>query len=121
MTKSAVLLSGCFLRRKRPQMLRRQCSVYPSTGGVEAGGDTMSAEQWNESGRVWEEDHGLLDDGQGAKCERADVSESLGSPVPTRMVSNGEYMPVPQTDHQKRVEARVAELADQASRKLGVS
>jgi hypothetical protein len=37
------------------------------------------------------------------------------------MVSNGEYMPVPQTDGQRRVEARVEELADAASRKLGVS
>src|SRR3982750_1849382 len=98
MTKIAGLLSGCFFLRKRPQIFRGQCSVYPSTGGGEAGGNTMSAEQWNESGRVCEEDHGLLDDGQVAKCERADVSESLGSPVPTRMVSNGEYMPVPQTD-----------------------
>ena len=37
------------------------------------------------------------------------------------MVSNGEYMPLPQSQNQKRVEARVNELADEASRKLGVS
>ena len=37
------------------------------------------------------------------------------------MISNGEYMPVPQTDQQRRVEARVAELAEAASKKLGVS
>src|SRR5947209_19867542 len=80
----------------------------------------MSAEKWNESGRDWEEDHGLLDAEQVAKCERADTAEPR-SPVPTRMVSNGEYMPVPQTDQQKRVEARVDELADEASRKLGIS
>src|SRR5205823_1003175 len=43
------------------------------------------------------------------------------SPVPTRMVSNGEYMPVPQTDQQKKVEARLDELAETASRKLGVT
>ena len=49
--------------------------------------------QWDESGRVWEENHGLLDDEQVAKCERADVAEPLRSPVPTRMISNGEYMP----------------------------
>ena len=48
---------------------------------------------WDESGRVWEEDHGLLDEEQVAKCERADVAEPLRSPVPTRMISNGEYMP----------------------------
>src|SRR5438270_12115931 len=80
----------------------------------------MSAEQWNEAGRVWEEDHGLLDEGQVAQCARADVAEPGPSPVPTRMSSNGEYMPVPQTDQQKRVEARLAELADTASQKLGI-
>ena len=81
----------------------------------------MSVEKWNESGRVWEEDHGLLDEEQVAKCERADVAEPLRSPVPTRMISNGEYMPVPQTEKQKRVEARIEELADEASKKLGIS
>ena len=81
----------------------------------------MPVEPWNESGRVWEEDHGLLDAEQVARCERADVAEPLRSPVPTRMISNGEYMPVPQTDEQKRVEARVEELADEASHRLGIS
>src|SRR3954469_4914472 len=81
----------------------------------------MPVERWNESGRVWEEDHGLLDAEQVAKCQRADVAEPLRSPVPTRMISNGEYMPVPQTDAQKRVEARVEELADEASHRLGIS
>jgi hypothetical protein len=81
----------------------------------------MSAEKWNEAGRVWEEDHGLLDEEQVTKCERADVAEPLRSPVPTRMISNGEYMPAPQTEKQKRVEARIAELAEAASKKLGIS
>src|SRR5437867_12652620 len=81
----------------------------------------MPVEPWNESGRVWEEDHGLRDAEQVAKCERADVAEPLRSPVPTRMISNGEYMPVPQTDQQRRVEARVEELAVEASQKLGIS
>src|SRR3989441_6855456 len=76
---------------------------------------------WNEAGRVWEEDHGLLDAEQVARCERADVAEPLRSPIPTRMISNGEYMPVPQTEQQKRVEARIEELADAAGRKLGIS
>ena len=62
----------------------------------------MSVEKWNESGRVWEEDHGLLDAEQVTKCERADVAEPFHSPVPTRMISNGEYMPVPQTDNKNR-------------------
>src|SRR5262249_5759267 len=81
---------------------------------------TMSLTKWNESGRVWEEDHGLLDAEQVSKCERAEVAEPLHSPMPTRMISNGEYMPAPQTDPQKRVEARLEQLADQASKKLGV-
>src|SRR6516165_11851368 len=80
----------------------------------------MPRPRWTESGRVWAEDHGLLDAEQVSKCRRADVAETLRSPVPTRMISNGEYMPAPQTDAQKRVEARVEELADEASRRLGI-
>src|SRR5258707_2387611 len=81
----------------------------------------MPIDEWNESGGVWEEDHGLLDEEQVARCERADVAEPLRCPVPTRMISNGEYMPAPQTDEQKRVEARVEELANEASNRLGIS
>src|ERR1043165_2816457 len=76
---------------------------------------------WNEAGRVWEDDRGMLDENQVAQCERADVAEPLRSPIPTRMISNGEYMPVPQTDQQKQVEARIEELAATASDKLGPS
>src|SRR5216684_4029049 len=42
------------------------------------------------------------------------------SPVPTRMISNGEYMPAPQTEKQKQVESRMDELAESTSKKLGV-
>ena len=80
----------------------------------------MAIEKWNELGREWEEDHGLLDAEQVAKCSRADVAEPFRSPIPTRMISNGEYMPVPQTDKQKRVEARIEELSTEASKKLGM-
>src|SRR5262245_37101909 len=76
---------------------------------------------WNETGRVWNEDHGLLAPAQVAQCARADIAESFRSPVPTRMISNGEYMPVPQTEQQKRVEVRIQELAEEASRRLGIS
>jgi predicted TIM-barrel fold metal-dependent hydrolase len=48
-------------------------------------------------------------------------NEPFQSPVPTRMVSNGEYMPHPQTDDQKHVEYRVKELADEAAKRLGQS
>ena len=77
--------------------------------------------KWNENGRVWEQDRGLLGEEQVAKCERADVAEPFHAPIPTRMISNGEYMPVPQTEQQKRVEARVEALADEASKRLGIS
>ena len=52
--------------------------------------------------------------------QRADVAEPR-SPVPTRMISNGEYMPAPQTEQQKQVESRLAELAEPASKRLGIS
>ena len=61
-----------------------------------------------------------LSDAQLARCAPAET-EGFQSPVPTRMVSNGEYMPHPQTAQQRQVEARVQELADSASRKLGIS
>src|SRR5262245_2158630 len=81
----------------------------------------MAVQKWNESGRVWQEDHGLLDAEQVGQCGRADIAEPLRAPVPTRMISNGEYMPVPQTEKQKRVETRIEELVGEASKKLGVS
>jgi hypothetical protein len=81
----------------------------------------MSAQKWNETGRVWEPDHGLLDDAQVARCRRADIGETFAGPMPTRMISNGEYMPVPQTARQKQVEIRAGELAAMASKKLGIS
>jgi len=51
----------------------------------------------------------------------ADENDELRSPIPTQMVSNGEYLPNPQTEEQKRVEGRIRELADGAAKKLGVS
>ncbi|PYM49316.1 MAG: amidohydrolase, partial [Candidatus Rokuibacteriota bacterium] len=66
------------------------------------------------------EEDAWLSDAQLAHCAPAET-EPFQSPVPTRMVSNGEYMPCPQTEQQKRVEARIQELADTASKKLGMS
>jgi predicted TIM-barrel fold metal-dependent hydrolase len=48
-------------------------------------------------------------------------TEPFNAPVPTRMVSNGEYMPLPQTAKQKQVEERVKELAAKASKRLNIS
>ena len=80
----------------------------------------MGASHWNEEGRIWEDDHTLLKKSQLKKCARAYEADALQSPIPTRMVSNGEYMPAPQTEKQKRVEARIDELSTFASRKLGL-
>src|SRR5262245_17084747 len=71
----------------------------------------MAKRRWNEAGRTWEADHGLLDDDQIAKCVRADEGTIFASPIPTRMISNGEYMPALQTQRQAQVESRIAELA----------
>jgi hypothetical protein len=35
------------------------------------------------------------------------------SPIPTQVVSNGEYNPLPQSREQQRVETRIKEMADQ--------
>jgi uncharacterized protein len=42
------------------------------------------------------------------------------SPLPTRLVSNEEYNPLPPTVDQRRVEQRVTELSRRMARKLGV-
>ena len=66
------------------------------------------------------EEDSWFSDEQLAKVAPAET-EPFQSPVPTRMVSNGEYMPHPQTEKQKHVEFRTKELADMASKKLGMS
>ena len=66
------------------------------------------------------EEDAWLSDEQLERCAPAEA-EPFPSPVPTRMVSNGEYMPHPQTEKQRQVEHRVKELADSAAKKLGIS
>jgi uncharacterized protein len=46
---------------------------------------------------------------------------SAATPIPTQIVSNGEYLPPPQSATQKRVEARINELADANARRLGLN
>ncbi|MPZ93272.1 MAG: amidohydrolase family protein [Actinobacteria bacterium] len=74
-----------------------------------------------ESHRDPEAEDSWLSEEDLAKCARADVADTLRSPVPTSMVSNGEYMPHPQTAKQKRVEAKLTELADSSAARLGIS
>jgi len=62
-----------------------------------------------------------LSDEQLAKLTRADEANLFHSPIPTQMVSNGEHMPIPQTEDQKKVEARIKEIADKASAKLNIT
>ena len=49
----------------------------------------MNKEKWNETGRIWKEDHAWLDETQRAQCTRAHDSDMFQSPIPTRMISNG--------------------------------
>ncbi len=53
----------------------------------------------------------FLTDEQLAELLPAETS-SFASPVPTQIVSSDEYMPVPQTEKQRAVEARLKELGD---------
>src|SRR5260370_22256288 len=45
---------------------------------------------------------------------------SADTPSPTQIVSNGEYLPPPQSEIQKRVERRTMELADENGKRLGL-
>src|SRR5919109_1443049 len=47
--------------------------------------------------------------------------DSFASPIPTQVVSNGEYNPLPQTRDQRRVEARIGQLAEELSPRHGLS
>ena len=46
---------------------------------------------------------------------------SFASPIPTQIVSSDEYLPAPQTDKQREVEARLKELGSSLARKHGTS
>jgi hypothetical protein len=49
-------------------------------------------------------------------AERRDTA----SPIPTQVVSNGEFTPMPQSEDQRRVEARIGALADEFAPKHGL-
>jgi predicted TIM-barrel fold metal-dependent hydrolase len=52
-----------------------------------------------------------LSDEELARTVPAEIG-SFQSPVPTQIVSNGEFNPLPQTREQQRVEARIKDMAD---------
>ena len=45
---------------------------------------------------------------------------SLRSPIPTQVVSNGEFTPLPQSEDQRRVEARIDSLAEELAPRHGM-
>jgi predicted TIM-barrel fold metal-dependent hydrolase len=51
----------------------------------------------------------------------APAETAFASPVPTQIVSNGEFNPLPQTREQSRVEARIKDLADDLGRRHGMT
>ena len=61
----------------------------------------------------------LLSKSELARTEPADHA-AFQSPVPTQIVSNGEFNPLPQTAQQRRVEERIKQLADTIAPKLGL-
>ena len=67
------------------------------------------------------EDDSWFSEDQLSELTPADQGDTRRMPIPTQMVSNGEYMPHPQTEKQKRVEQRIEELAADASKRVGMT
>src|SRR5262249_3873490 len=59
-----------------------------------------------------------LSDRELAQLDMAETA--FPSPVPTQIISNGEFNPLPQTAQQRQVEARIKDVADQYGAKLGM-
>ena len=62
----------------------------------------------------------MLSQSELLQTEPAELA-AFRSPVPTQIVSNGEFNPLPQTAQQRRVEHRIKELADRIAPKLGLN
>jgi predicted TIM-barrel fold metal-dependent hydrolase len=58
---------------------------------------------------------------QDAKHLRSAEGLELRSPIPTQMISNGEFMPLPQTREQREVERRLAAVAGENAGRLGLT
>jgi predicted TIM-barrel fold metal-dependent hydrolase len=63
---------------------------------------------------------GMLSDEERARLAPAEFASSA-TPVPTQIVSSDEYLPIPQTERQKKVEARMNALADDWGKQNGLS
>ena len=62
----------------------------------------------------------LLSDAELRALAPAETAAFPG-PIPTQCVSSDEFMPAPQTDRQRRLEARVKELGSELARKQGLT
>ncbi len=62
---------------------------------------------------------GWLSEKEVAQVEPADKL-GFGSPIPTQIVSNGEYNPLPQTEKQRQVEGLIKEFADKYGKHQGM-
>ena len=63
---------------------------------------------------------GMLSDEERARLIPAELAANP-TPVPTQVVSSDEFLPIPQTERQKKVEARMNALADDYGRKNGLA
>src|ERR1700756_3929477 len=63
---------------------------------------------------------GMLSDKELAELVPAHEVDS-GTPITTRLVSSDEYLPIAQTERQKKVEAQMNALGDEYGRKNGLS
>lgn len=61
----------------------------------------------------------FLSDREQEQVESAE--NAFASPVPTTMISNGEFNPLPQSEKQKKVEARIKQMADEYGAKQGLN
>src|SRR5204863_9548343 len=62
----------------------------------------------------------FLSDEQLQQLVPAETS-SFPSPVPTQIVSSDEYLPVPRTERQREVEARLKEMSGRLAKRQGLS
>src|SRR5437762_12734939 len=67
------------------------------------------------------EDDSWFSEAQLDRLAPAAHADPVHSPIPTQMVSNGEYMPIGQTDKQKEVAARLAARPQRAAKRLVMS
>ena len=63
---------------------------------------------------------GLLESDELAKLSPA-ADAAYRAPIPTQVVSSDEFFPIPQTERQKKVEARLNELSDAHARPHGLT